>query len=429
MSNKNYCFVDNPEVQIQNEYIITNNKQTLRQSSSLIYNNKDKSIKNNVNNNSKGKSSDNNNNNNNNNNNELIIDHLINQMIENLPKNNSTNKHSFGKGRNNLIISINKPSKLKNSNLSLNILNNKTNFFKKLNSNLSLNNNSSNNNIIKTSFNNKLSQINNSNFINITNHPTNPNPTILKSSFIMAGIEKKKSNAAESKSKNNNFDVDLQSILNTNNNGYDDTNKAAKENFSLSKKQNYGNNYCSNNNDLNKIAKNNRLVKSSFCTYAYDNSSSNKNKSQNININTRSKSKNNSVYVLTNSQNEYLSKMAPKTNKNRSISFNNSKYNPLSTNKNSNLKRYNSQNIKGFISNKAPTPDAVNSYYCNPLEYKNSFDLINKRNYFMMKILNESKSKSIIDIKKNYNEVFNNKCKKLPTSLSLINKSISNILN
>lgn len=426
MSNKNYCF-DNKEAQNKSTY----NKLNLRQNSNLIYRNekdsRDYQMNNNFNQNNKTRQNSNfhereniktlffnsldeitnfnsfspinkkpmknsnekqmNNINNNEKENFIIIDNkekeeqsdqLVKQMIDNL----SSNCKYFKS--NNL---LNNKTISKNNNFSLNLINNNK-CFKKINNNISLNNN-----IIKTST-NKYSQINcqfNTNQIN---------PTILKSSFIMAGIEKKNKNSHNNNNAESKFncDVELRNLLNPSN---ADKNKL-KENFSSSKIKSNDNYNC------NRASKNN-LAKISICNYDKSgNNNNNSNKSQKIN--TRSKSKNTSIYVLTNSQNEYLSKM-PKTNKNRSISFNNLKYKSFSNN-NNNMKRYNSGNFNRYISNKAGP--SVNSY-CSSLEKKNSLDMINKK--YLTKILNESKTQSIIDIKKKYNEVYKNKYKKLPNSL------------
>lgn len=284
-------------------------------------------------------------------------DIFVNQRMDN----KSIDKYPI---TNNLISNKTKP---KNNNLSLNLVNS-NNFFKRLNNNLSLNNNP-----VKTTI-NKNSLVK-SQFIT-----KQSNPTILKSSFIMAAIQKK------SNIESNNKDVELQNILSHND---DRKNNNPKYNFNTI--------LLKSKNDSFGISKD-KLVKNTICKY--DNVKTQK-------MNSRSKSKNNSIYYLTNSQNENLNKIQ-NTNKNRSISFNNFKYKSFANAKyNTSL---NQQNYKGSITKKAAP---IANSYIHSLEKKNTLDLINS-NY--QKLLGESKSQSIIKINKKYNEVYRHK--KLTTSLT-----------
>ncbi len=318
---------------------------------------------------------------------------------------NNCNFSNFNKKNlipeNKILRKSNKPSL---NNISMNLTNNNNNLML-----LTCNNkNSFNYNPIRTTTtnnNNSKNSFNNSNFlgINTVNLSSKPAlPTIIKSSFIMSGIENNKN--VEGKG---NYDEELHNILsnqkdnltnritnNTMNNNILLTNKELKYEFNpeILRTSNLKNSNLSKSKTI--------IPKKIFGGFNY-------NTSQITNNSIYSKKNHESLYLLTDSQNTYLNDMQ-KINKNRSVIIKNLNFKNCSNKYK--IKRPKSQNL--FEIQNYRNDLNINFNHLS-IERKVKFENLQGKNY--NDTIYDKKLFNIIDLKKKYNEVV--KKKKLPTSI------------
>ena len=302
--------------------------------------------------------------------------------IEN--KNNSVNlNNNFNKSTNKPVI----------NNKSLNLSN--LNYINSINNKNSFNSNQFKNTIKKNNYvTNNNSMGNNNNFY--FNNNSNNYPTILKSSFIMGGVEKRKSTES-----NNLNESEMQNILNNKNELITKIIDKAKD----SKKDIIQKNKTSNqiNKSLIKNFSNNNNLKQP---------NNYKNSLIKIENNNNKNKKDFSFNDINDSINDQIQNLH-KLNKSRSISFNNIKLNNCPSQ--NNFKRPKSQTIYE-VNNKIKIQNVESNL--SSIEKKNYFENIKKK---YLNILNDSKGFVLLDLKKKYNQVV--KKKKIPTSLLMNSKN------
>jgi len=316
-----------------------------------------------------------------------------NNTVSNALNDNFNKNSKFQAINNNIFPKNNKPTM---NNHSLN-LPNKMNFLHPLSNKNSFNNNFNNNPTFNLCKNNKNSS-KNSNFIGVKNYNNFNNnignPTVLKSSFIMSGFEKKKS--VESK---NYCEKELQDLINVKGDLLN------KENIYFNILKNSRNmTYDESANEFLSISKekNSNIKKKNSFKINKSNGETDSTAKQHINIqNFRKFSEN----ILAESQNKKVQDIQS-IKQNKSISFNNT--NIRSNSNNMINRRPKSQNVNE-IKNNIGISELESNFA--------SLDSIKKK-YF--NLLNNSKNLSILDLKKKYNALV--KKKKNPTSLLISSK-------